>query len=385
MADRERRTRVSPGAIATVTADSANRARYERWHYLATPAYRGRYELIAPEIDRDGGTVIEVGGFPNSVVDVLGRSARVIALEPYAPDEYVVQVMAAAEGKGIEFVLRRGSIAAADVLTEDVTDYALVCLGLDISSACDTIADFEASLFALIRLARNANIVAVEIPEYPPSIATWSFLEACLKPTVVRDLKLDLSVDPVADEYCVKDSRAQRRIIIFRSSSDGNMPTARAVKDCAGRLYSLKEELPALFLPGEDGKFHIRPADLPSLRLENKAGVDGQRSFSPGVDEPGNVTYGPYLRLRSGNYRAIVRYDCPANADTIIGHWDVCLDVGRKILLVMPMTGTDGVERADQAEFSISDESSRHAVEVRVFYSGAATMCFRELVVEPVA
>jgi len=119
------------------------------------------------------------------------------------------------------------------------------------------------------------------------------------------------------------------------------------------------------------------------LRIGNEPGAHGERTFSPGVDEPGNVTYGPYIRLRTGKYRAIVRYDSPAGADSKIGHWDVC--VGLKVLLVVPMIGTDGVERADQADFAISDESSRHSVEVRVFFSGTATMRFRELVIEPIA
>jgi hypothetical protein len=350
---------------------------------LATPAYRSRYEVIAAAIDRDGGTVVEIGGFPNSVVDVFARSARVLALEPYAPDDYVARVNAAARSKSIDYELRSGSVGAAAPFSEDIGDYALVCLGLDISSACDTIADFEASLSALIRLARHASIVAVEIPEYPPSIAIWSFLEACLKPTVVRDLRLDLSADPVADEYCVKDNRARRRVIVFQSSKDEKAPTAEAVRHCAARLYSLKEQLPPVFLPEEDGIFHIRPADLPSPRAGNEAGAQGELTFSPGVDEPGNVTYGPYVRLRPTKYRAIVRYESPADADTKIGNWDVCVDLGRKILVVMPMMGTDGAERADPAEFAISDESSRHPVEIRVFYSGAAIMCFRELIIEP--
>jgi len=382
--DRGRRTRLNPTALATAADDSADRARYERWHYLATPAFRSRYEVIAPAIDRDGGTVIEVGGFPNSVVDVLTRSTRVVAFEPYAPSDYVIRVTEEARRRGIDYVLRSGSVAAAEFFAENIADYALVCLGLDISAACDSIQDFEANLAALLRLARRAAIVAAEFPGYPPSIVTWAFLEAGLKPSIVRDVKLDLSADPVADEYFVKDNRAHRRIVVFRSNQHDSGAAPDAVRDCAARLHSLKVNLsPPLILAGKDGKFHFRAADLPSRRAENQRGIDGERTLVPGEDPPGLVTFGPYIRLQPGKYRAIVSYDSPANADTIIGRWDVCVDLGRQILLAVPLMGTGGAKRIAETEFAISDARNQYGVEVRVFYNGAAALCFRELVVGP--
>jgi hypothetical protein len=41
-------------------------------------------------------------------------------------------------------------------------------------------------------------------------------LLACVQPAVIHDITLDLSRDPVADEYFVKDNRAQRHLLVFR-------------------------------------------------------------------------------------------------------------------------------------------------------------------------
>jgi hypothetical protein len=56
---------------------SQHKSRFERWHYLKTPTYRLRYGLLRTWIDIPGSTIVEVGGYPNSVIEFVDKVARV--------------------------------------------------------------------------------------------------------------------------------------------------------------------------------------------------------------------------------------------------------------------------------------------------------------------
>ena len=216
MEDAGRPTRLDAALALREAERSQAKARYERWHYLTTPAYQSRYAIVAQHIDLPGRTIIEIGGFPNSVIRHLRSARRVIAIEPYAPPDYLDEVHAAAKKAGIELLVRHGTLGKIEFHADLVQPYALMALGLDVSAGCDTREEFRAALESLVELAVGAEIVAIETPGYPPSQVARECLLACIEPHIVQDIALDLSQDPAADEYFVKDERAKRRILVFR-------------------------------------------------------------------------------------------------------------------------------------------------------------------------
>ncbi|HUC72072.1 MAG TPA: class I SAM-dependent methyltransferase [Stellaceae bacterium] len=216
---------------------SQAKARYERWHYLTTPAYRSRYDIIAKSVDSPNHTVVEVGGYPNSIVRHLAAAKRVIAIEPYAPPEYLAEINAAAKERGIDLLVKQGTLGGVEVNADLLGPYALVALGLDVSAGCDSPGQFHAALGSLVDLAGHAEIIAVETPGYPPSQVALQCLFACIEPRILQDITLDLSQDPVADEYFVKDERAKRRLVVFRPEQILTLPRRESVLSSSAALF----------------------------------------------------------------------------------------------------------------------------------------------------
>jgi hypothetical protein len=78
----------------------------------------------------------------------------------------------------------------------------------------------------LIRLHCKAERSVVEIPRYRPSMMLWDFQEGLLAPKRRFDVMLDFTNDPVADEYFVKDSRAQRRLMVIDQVREIDLDTS---------------------------------------------------------------------------------------------------------------------------------------------------------------
>jgi hypothetical protein len=211
-----RAVRLAEALASRETERSQAKARYERWHYLTTPTYRSRYDLIARSVDLPDHAIVELGGYPNSIVRHLAAARRVITIEPYAPPEYLAEIQAVAAQRGIDLLVKHGILGQIELDADLLGPYVLVALGLDISAGCDSADEFHAALAALVNLAGHAEIAAVETPGYPPSQAVLQCLLACVQPAVMHDITLDLSRDPVADEYFVKDNRALRHLLVFR-------------------------------------------------------------------------------------------------------------------------------------------------------------------------
>jgi len=214
--DLRRVTSLSPSIIASEVERSQKKARYERWNYLATPAYRFRYDIAAKAIDAPGRTVVEIGGYPNSIVRHLDAAKRVISVEPYAAAEYLAEIQAAAQARGIDLLILQGTLGSVTLTPSLLENYALVALGLDISPGCETIEEMSAALDALAKLAGQAEIVAVETFKSVPSEVTLGCILDCIEYKIVHDIAIDFSMDPVADEFFVKDGRSKSRLLVVR-------------------------------------------------------------------------------------------------------------------------------------------------------------------------
>jgi hypothetical protein len=286
--DVERRVDLNMDKLLDAVRDSQHRSRFERWDYLTSTAYRLRYDIVAGQFDDPGATVVEVGGFPNSILGSLRQAARVFAVEPYAPDEFVRGLEQRGRDLGVPFFLRRGSIGDVALRWSDLGRYRLLALGFDLTSGAP---DEEGVIRALIAFARavvGAEKVAIEVPGYAPSALAFEALESLLIGRKELDIVLDLSKDPVAEQFHVKDSRALRRLVIFEPCAGLDVDGAAlraSLMAAAGRVHvaRLKEDratAPPYHL-GETIRFTLDGNARPYLR-QGWVGAEPRHTWTQG-------------------------------------------------------------------------------------------------------
>ena len=224
--DRERRVVLDLSRAQQAFDESRERARFERWAYLRSKTYQLRYRLLCEYVDCEEATLLEVGGYPNSVVDYVRHAKRVHLIEPYAPPAFQNHVAAIAKAKGCEVLFHPQLLSQLQLRPEALGKYRFVMAGLDITSENGGIKEMAAALRGLAGLMAGAQQCAVEIPHYAPSQVTWEALLELLEPELTLDVTLDLSQDPVADEYHVKDNRAKRRIVVFKPPPELDLDAA---------------------------------------------------------------------------------------------------------------------------------------------------------------
>lgn len=213
--DLRRKTELRPEIVSAATGTSQEKARFERWSYLESPAYRLRYTLAASFIDEADATVVEIGGFPNSIVGVLNAAKTVHLVEPYMPGAFAAEVEALAANRAIDVFIHRGSLSDVALAPTALGPYNLVFLGLDLSSGAQTDAQWAEDFETLLGFVLHASRAVLEVPGYALSMLTFEHLIRILQPKVIGDLTLDLSRDPVADSFHVKDGRAMRRLVVI--------------------------------------------------------------------------------------------------------------------------------------------------------------------------
>ena len=218
LADPERKVTIQPESGAAAVGESQHRASFERWSYLKTPPYQVRYRLASDWVDRAGDAVVEIGGFPNSVVHHLSKIRAVHLIEPYTTPEFESEVRQAAQERDFPVFLHRTAIGREALDIEALKPFNLVALGLDLSSACKTVLDFEQGLVSLLGLICGASRSVIEIPRFRLSQLLCDHIFRILQPTISQDITLDLSQDPVAFSYHVKDERAVRRVLLIKET-----------------------------------------------------------------------------------------------------------------------------------------------------------------------
>lgn len=249
--DSSRRVDMDISQLTDEMHSSQLKSRFERWGYLTTEAYRLRYDIVARQFDDPDATIVEIGGFPNTILASLRQASRVYAIEPYAPADFVQVLQERAQACNVPLFLLPGSLGDIQLHWDDLGRYRLVALGLDLTSGAPTEASVVAALLALGRAIAGAEIVAIEVPGHAPSQATFDAIETLLVGRRELDVTLDLSKDPAADAFYVKDSRAMRRLVVFRPRPALMIdePALRsALTDAAGRIHAarLKSESPQI-------------------------------------------------------------------------------------------------------------------------------------------
>lgn len=218
MADQGRKVSLSTDSIERTVSQSRDKFAFERWHYLESDTFRARYRLAADWVDQPNANVIEVGGFPNSIVSTLRQTRNVINIEPYAPAEFISTMKSIADDREIDLSIHKVGLGEITPEAFCPAKYNLVILGLDISSAATNATILRETLQNLFKLIDGAGRSVIEVPKYKPSLLTFEALQDVLAPEFAFDVTLDLSNDPTAIDFHVIDSRAVRRIVMFEQT-----------------------------------------------------------------------------------------------------------------------------------------------------------------------
>jgi hypothetical protein len=230
LADPNRKISLEQGRVRAQSALSQAKAVFERWHYLESDAFRARYRLALDWVDQAGVQVVEVGGFPNSIVPLLSHSKTAHVVEPYAPQSFRSGLASAATARGITLALHEGGLGEVGFEPQKSgAPYNLVILGLDIASAAEDAPRLRRAFFSLLEYIAAAGRVAIEVPNFPMSILCFNALIDILQPVMDMDITLDLRRDPAAIDYHVIDDRALRRLVFFYGGLVLNVEDPRTV------------------------------------------------------------------------------------------------------------------------------------------------------------
>lgn len=107
-----------------------------------------------------------------------------------------------------------------------------------------------------------------------------------------------------------------------------------------------------------------------ALPVDHGRRVGNTAVVGPG-DQPGVVTYGPYVRIEPGRYTATLRYSSSEPVGRRIGLFDVSTPTSDRLAQV-ELTGTAGAVREVSLTFDATDPDARH--EFRSQWDGAGTM-----------
>ncbi len=137
LVDGKRKAHLDIEAAKDALDESRTRARFERWAYLRSNTYQLRYKILCEYADREDTTLVEVGGYTNTVVDFISRAKRVHLIEPNAPPEFQAHIQATAKSKGVEAFIHSCLLSDFETPIESLGRYSFVMAGLDIMGEND--------------------------------------------------------------------------------------------------------------------------------------------------------------------------------------------------------------------------------------------------------
>lgn len=108
-------------------------------------------------------------------------------------------------------------------------------------------------------------------------------------------------------------------------------------------------------------------AELPTTTGAIQA---NRRVATPGINQPGAVTFGPYLPLPAGSYTATVAYQSSLPVGGLAGKADVYYSHPDTVLLETALTGTGGKPASVALAFTVSPQQAGKRYEIRNFWNG---------------
>ncbi|MCP3988219.1 MAG: hypothetical protein GY724_04030 [Actinomycetia bacterium] len=128
-----------------------------------------------------------------------------------------------------------------------------------------------------------------------------------------------------------------------------------------------------------------KPAVWAASELPSQIGViDGESRRAGESDGPGFLSHGPYLNLLRGSYSYAVSLIGEGNAGEQLGYVDIFASPSGTQLALIPIEPGAGEMRLD-GTFTVPDDLSGSAVEVRTYFAGTGDLIVRSIELQPIS
>lgn len=98
----------------------------------------------------------------------------------------------------------------------------------------------------------------------------------------------------------------------------------------------------------------------------------------------GCITFGPYENLSHGNYRADFEmcgaFDGSVTPDTIVAHIDLCVDIGKQVLVSQPIRRGDFDGLMRTFTLRVSNRTGFRNLEARIYFCGIGGVGYKKIV-----
>ncbi len=169
----------------------------EFYHYLKTEKFKEIYKIIVDFIDSKDNSVVEVGGYPNSILYYLNNSKNIEVIEKYATQEWITKL--SLEGMDREVNLNI-SPSLEDIKPNNLKNYNLVLLDFQLEYSKDQEREvIFKEVQKLFELISKANLIGLEFSDHPRSVEQLNFIKYVFQPSIVKHIRLNMN-DPSTNE-----------------------------------------------------------------------------------------------------------------------------------------------------------------------------------------
>ena len=129
--------------------------------------------------------------------------------------------------------------------------------------------------------------------------------------------------------------------------------------------------------------YKIDACELPSRIGERLSDC----SISSDSNETGYVTFGPYLPLPAGRYKAEILFSSDSPIGERVGHWDIVLALPNRLLKITNgvFNGTKSIKETVTIDFSISQQYHDRSIEIRNFSQTGGALRIYQLTLQRVS
>jgi len=173
-----------PGYRPDELVDAKHHATFERSGFSIAGAHeefaRERLRVAASWLDRAGAGIVEIRGYPRSILEEVREAEGLVAIHPGAPAHHVRRLRDLAASGSRRFHLVGKGFASLDFPPSALGRYTLLALRLEALAGCAGRDELRRALASLARLVAAAEASLVEISLRDVGQLTRAFLDGVL-------------------------------------------------------------------------------------------------------------------------------------------------------------------------------------------------------------